>query len=165
MSQSKTKTVAPEGTALNLASDLPEFDRSLPMSLLRAREAVMKKFIPSLKEQGLSPQQWRVIRTLEQQNGLEISELAERCYLLMPSMSRIVQNLESRQLIERRSVASDQRKSALFITPKGLDLFQLIAPKSAERYGHITQEFGYGKLELLYQLLDELVVSLNHSDK
>lgn len=165
MSQSKTNTAAREDAALNPGSDLPEFDRSLPMSLLRAREAVMKKFIPSLKEQGLSSQQWRVIRTLEQQNGLEISEVAERCYLLMPSMSRIAQNLESRQLIERRSVASDQRRSALFLTQKGLDLFQLIAPKSAERYEHITQEFGYGKLELLYQLLDELVVSLNQDDK
>jgi hypothetical protein len=34
------------------------------IGLLRAREAVMKKFSPSLKQHDLSPQQWRVIRVL-----------------------------------------------------------------------------------------------------
>ena len=130
MSQSKTNTALGQQASQESESDLPGFDRSLPMSLLRAREAVMKKFTPSLKEHGLSAQQWRVIRSLEQQDGLEISELSERCYLLMPSMSRIAQNLESRQLIERRSVASDQRRSALFLTSKGQELYQIIAPKS-----------------------------------
>ena len=69
------------------------------MALLRAREAVMKKFIPALREHNLSPQQWRVIRALNEEDGLDISELAERCYLLMPSLSRIVPNLESRNLL------------------------------------------------------------------
>ena len=137
--------------------DLRGFKRSLPMSLLRAREAVMKKFMPSLKEHGLSPQQWRVIRALQEENGLDISELSERCQLLMPSLSRIIQNLESRKLVERQSVETDQRRSAIFLTGSGRVLFDLVAPKSIERYNHITEKFGYGKLELLYDLLDELV--------
>ena len=137
--------------------DLRGFKRSLPMSLLRAREAVMKKFMPSLKEHGLSPQQWRVIRALHEENGLDISELSERCQLLMPSLSRIIQNLESRKLVERQSVETDQRRSAIFLTASGRVLFDLVAPKSIERYNHITEKFGYGKLELLYDLLDELV--------
>ena len=49
---------------------LREFGKSLPMSLLRAREAVMKKFIPTLKKYELSPQQWRVIRFLEQEGAI-----------------------------------------------------------------------------------------------
>lgn len=137
--------------------DLRGFKRSLPMSLLRAREAVMKKFMPSLKEHGLSPQQWRVIRALQEENGLDISELSERCQLLMPSLSRIIANLDSRKLVERQSVESDQRRSAIFLTGSGRSLFDLVAPKSIERYNHITEKFGYGKLELLYDLLDELV--------
>ena len=38
--------------------------RSLPMQLMRAREAVMKRFRPHLTERGLTDQQWRVIRPL-----------------------------------------------------------------------------------------------------
>ena len=131
------------------------------MSLLKAREVVMKKFIPHLREYDLSPQQWRVLRILFETDGLEMSVISERCYLLMPSLSRIIQNLEARKLISRRISEKDQRRSIISLTQSGADLVELIAPKSEERYEHITESFGYGKLELLYELLDELVVKLD----
>lgn len=144
---------------------LREFDRSLPMSLLKAREAVMKTFVPALKEHDLSAQQWRVIRSLEQEDGLDISEISKRCFLLLPSLSRIVKNLEARELIVRKSVASDQRKTALYLTDKAKDVYIKIAPKSSERYQYITEKFGYGKLELLYELLDDLIEILDEPNE
>ena len=143
---------------------LRAFDRSLPMALLRAREAVMKKFIPSLRENGLSSQQWRVIRALNEEEGLDITELAHRCFLLMPSLSRIIQNLEKRKLVIRNQSSSDNRKSVISITAPGKKLFQKIAPKSVKRYDLITEKFGYGKLELLYELLDELIEKIDEKD-
>jgi homoprotocatechuate degradation regulator HpaR len=143
---------------------LRAFDRSLPMALLRAREAVMKKFIPSLRENGLSSQQWRVIRALNEEEGLDITELAHRCFLLRPSLSRIIQNLEKRELVIRNQSSSDNRKSVISITAPGKKLFQKIAPKSVERYDLITEKFGYGKLELLYELLDELIEKIDEKD-
>ena len=121
----------------------------------------MKKFIPHLREYDLSPQQWRVLRILFETDGLEMSVISESCYLLMPSLSRIIQNLEARQLISRRISEKDQRRSIISLTGSGVKLVELIAPKSEERYAHITETFGYGKLELLYELLDELVVKLD----
>ena len=141
--------------------DLRGFDRSLPMALMRAREAVMKNFIPSLRENNMSPQQWRVIRALNEQEGLDISELAERCYLLMPSLSRIIQNLEKRGLINRVQSKKDNRRSVITLTDDGHAVYSNIAPKSIKRYNYITERFGYGKLELLYELLDELVEKLD----
>ena len=38
----------------------------------------MKKFIPSLRENDLSSQQWRVIRALNEEQGLDITELGDR---------------------------------------------------------------------------------------
>jgi len=160
----QAKSLIPGKLDNTSVTELPDFDRSLPMSLLRAREAVMSKFIPSLKEHGLSAQQWRAIRSLDQEDGIEISELSKRCYLLKPSMSRIVQNLEARALIERRSVASDQRRTALYLTGQGRDLVELVAPKSEERYQFISRQFGNGKLELLQELLEDLVNAINEDD-
>ncbi len=145
--------------------ELREFDRSLPMALLRAREAVMLKFTPALKAHGLSPQQWRVIRALHETKELDISELAERCYLLPPSLSRILQNLEKRGLVSRQTSHADSRRSMISLTAKGKGLFRKIAPKSVERYDYITQKFGYGKLELLYELLDELVAKVEETEE
>jgi homoprotocatechuate degradation regulator HpaR len=140
--------------------DLKDFDHSLPMSLLRAREAVMKQFIPLLRSYDLSPEQWRVIRAIELEGGLEIAEISRRSYLLAPSMSRIVQKLEKNKLIRRRNDKKDLRKSRLFLTKAGQELFNQIAPESKKQYANITEGYGYEKLELLYQLLDELVESL-----
>lgn len=138
-----------------------EFDRSLPMALLKAREAVMKKFSPALKEHDLSPQQWRVIRVLVEAEELDASELAERCALLLPSLSRILQNLHRRGLIDRRTASDDQRRSIISITADGHRLFQTLSPINEARYAYITEKFGYGKLELLYELLDELVEKID----
>ena len=136
------------------------FDHSLPMRLLKAREAVMKTFIPHLREHDLTPQQWRVLRALFETEGLELSEVSRRCYLLMPSLSRIVQNLEKRALIRRTVSESDQRRSIIALSEEGLVLVTKMMPESEARYQHITETFGYGKLELLGELLDELVEKL-----
>jgi homoprotocatechuate degradation regulator HpaR len=134
-----------------------QFDRSLPMTLLKAREVVMQEFIPHLRAHDLSAQQWRVLRALQEEDELDATEIAERCALLMPSLSRILQNLERRELISRATSARDQRRSLVSLTGNGRELFEKIAPLSEERYQTITEKFGYGKLELLYELLDELI--------
>lgn len=143
-----------------------EFRRSLPMSLLKAREAAMRNFLPHLRENGLTAQQWRVLRALFESGenggpGWEMTRLAQVCYLLMPSMSRIIQNLERRSLVSRQASADDMRCTQIRLTEEGARLVRIMAPQSEERYAHITRVFGYGKLELLYELLDELTEKLN----
>ena len=63
-----------------------EFSRSLPMSLLRAREAVMRQFRPSLRNHGLTEQQWRILRALTAVDEIEGTELAHMALLLGPSL-------------------------------------------------------------------------------
>lgn len=145
-----------------MSGELREFRRSLPMQLLRAREAVMKEFLPALRAENLTAQQWRVIRALADRGTLDMSAIAEDCYLLLPSVSRIVQNLTSRLLVFRAGASDDQRRSVVRLTATGQELFDRIAPLSEERYDRITQLFGYGKLELLYELMDELVQKLDN---
>ena len=95
-----------------------DFSRSLPMSLLRAREAVMRQFRPSLRHHGLTEQQWRILRALAAVETIEVTELARTAFLLGPSLSRILRDLEARQLIERRLA---KRRSA---PQRGVDLGQ-----------------------------------------
>ena len=61
------------------------FERSLPMALLRAREAVMRGFRRVLREHGLNEQEWRIIRALMEVDQIDIGELAERVFILKPS--------------------------------------------------------------------------------
>src|SRR6202000_2199096 len=107
-----------------------DFSRSLPMSLLRARAAVMRQFRPSLRRHGLTEQQWRILRALSAVDAIEVTELARTAFLLCPSLSRILRDLEARQLIERRTAKVDLRRGVVSISQKGVRLIELIAPTS-----------------------------------
>jgi homoprotocatechuate degradation regulator HpaR len=137
-----------------------DFSRSLPMSLLRAREAVMKQFRPSLRRHGLTEQQWRILRALAAVDAIEVTELARVAFLLGPSLSRILRDLETRQLIERRTAKADLRRGVVSISQKGLKLIELVAPTSEAIYAAITQRYGGHKLAELQEMLAALENSL-----
>tara|TARA_R110002110_G_scaffold406421_1_gene626532 strand:- start:381782 stop:382246 length:465 start_codon:yes stop_codon:yes gene_type:complete len=149
---------------LPLPEELREFDRSLPMLLLKARESVMRNFLPSLREHDLSAQQWRVLRALIEQDERDASDISERCAILLPSLSRILQNLDRRGLISRKTCGADQRRSLITISKKGRRLVEKIAPVSEERYRDITERFGADNLDALHALLDQLIDSMEADD-
>ncbi|QIG98616.1 MULTISPECIES: homoprotocatechuate degradation operon regulator HpaR [unclassified Bradyrhizobium] len=137
-----------------------EFSRSLPMSLLRAREAVMRQFRPSLRNHGLTEQQWRILRALTAVDEIEVTELARMAFLLGPSLSRILRDLEARQLIERKAAETDARRAVVSISAKGLKLIEAVAPTSEVIYAAITRRYGARKLAELQEMLGALEASL-----
>jgi homoprotocatechuate degradation regulator HpaR len=141
-----------------------EFSRSLPMSLLRAREAVMRQFRPSLRNYGLTEQQWRILRALTAVDTIEVTELARVAFLLGPSLSRILRDLEARELIERRTAEADLRRGVVSISVKGLKLIEAVAPTSEAIYAEITSRYGTRKLVELQDMLGELEQSLAGMD-
>jgi homoprotocatechuate degradation regulator HpaR len=142
--------------------DLPmrAFSKSLPMELMRAREAVMRRFRPSLRDHGVTEQQWRILRALAHSGPLEVSALAEATYLLAPSLSRILPDMEARHLISRRQADSDLRRSVISLERKGLRLIATHAPRSESIYEEIARRFGEQRLEQLFTLLRELEEAL-----
>jgi homoprotocatechuate degradation regulator HpaR len=139
-----------------------DFSRSLPMSLLRAREAVMRQFRPSLRDYGLTEQQWRILRALASVDTIEVTELARVAFLLGPSLSRILRDLEARQLIKRRMAEADQRRGLVSISEKGLNLIETVAPSSEAIYAAIARRYGSRKLAELQDMLQALEHSLSN---
>jgi homoprotocatechuate degradation regulator HpaR len=151
---------SPDKTAVRRVP-MREFSRSLPMSLLRAREAVMRQFRPSLRDHGLTEQQWRILRALASVDTIEVTELARVAFLLGPSLSRILRDLEARQLIERRVAKADQRRGLVSISAKGERLIETVAPTSEAIYAAITRRYGARKLRELQEMLRELESTLS----
>ena len=133
--------------------------RSLPIALLRARETVMEQFRGMLAAHGMTEQQWRVIRILEERDSIDASEMAARAFILAPSLTRIIRTLEERGLITKRKDGSDGRKIILDITPAGRKIIEEVAPESGLIYEAIEKRFGKQKLVLLLDLLEELAAA------
>ena len=136
------------------------FSESLPMALLRTREAVMCLFRPGLRKHGVTEQQWRILRALAHSGSLEVTELADATFLLAPSLSRILPDMEKRQLITRKQVDSDLRRSVVSLQSKGLRLIAAHAPDSERIYAQIAERFGEERVTQLFALLHELQDSL-----
>lgn len=141
------------------------FSKSLPMELLRAREAVMRQFRPALRDHGVTEQQWRILRALAHSGPLEVSALAEATCLLAPSLSRTLPDMEARQLIVRRQADEDLRRSVISLDRKGLRLISTHAPQSESVYSEITRRYGEERLTQLFTLLRELEDVLDEWDE
>jgi homoprotocatechuate degradation regulator HpaR len=135
---------------------MPDFSHSLPMLLLRGREAVMRKFRPSLLAHGVTEQQWRVLRALNSADEMEVLVLANATYLFASSMSRILKDLQRRGLIRRRNDRQDLRRNLVAISPKGKKLIATLSPTSEAIYNEICERFGRKNFNLLQDLLLDL---------
>ena len=130
--------------------------QSLPMSLLRAREAMMSHFRPMLDRHGVNEQQWRVIRVLAEAGQLDASEVAERANILAPSLTRMIKTMAERGLIEKARDAGDGRRVMLAIAPAGIALLRAVSPDSARIYADLEARFGRDNVAALIDLLDAL---------
>ncbi|MGH1354757.1 MAG: homoprotocatechuate degradation operon regulator HpaR [Thalassovita sp.] len=134
----------------------PETNRSLPIALLRAREKVMGPIRAMLADVGVTEQQWRVLRVLNEVGTLDPTEIADRSCLLLPSLTRILQTLESKALITRAPHPTDRRKQLVTISEAGSQLISDNMKESLRLNAWLLDSFGQEKLDALLDLLNEL---------
>lgn len=129
--------------------------RSLPISLLRARETIMTPIREMLSDSKISEQQWRVLRVVDEAGELEQSEIADQACLLLPSLTRILKTMQANGLVERTTDAADRRKTLVQITDAGRTLIQKNTDKNAAILASVKAQFGEKKLDRLLDLLEE----------
>ena len=130
--------------------------RSLPMALLRARESVMQYFRPLHRKGQSTEQQWRILRVLFSEGEMTATELARRSFLLAPSVSRILQDLEASGFVQRQSSDGDRRQTLLRLTSFGVQRVNGAFPKLEPVHREIRRRFGEERTDRLLELLEEL---------
>ena len=113
-----------------------------------------KKF---LKSYGLSPEQFNVLRILRGQRPKPstINLLNERMLDKMSNVSRLVEKLRLKELVERTECCEDRRQVDIVITNKGMQLLSDIDKKISileQRFEVLSPE----EAETLNTLLDKL---------
>lgn len=71
------------------------------------------------RQHGTTRAQWGVMSRLRRQEGLNQAALAEQMDLQPISLARLLDRLQSQNLIERREDPADRRAYRLFLTPEG----------------------------------------------
>jgi homoprotocatechuate degradation regulator HpaR len=127
------------------------------MLLLRGRETVMTRFRPILHVRGITEQQWRALRALEDLGELSAAGLAAECSILAPSMTRILRKLTELDLVSVTKSRHDQRELKVRISAKGKQLVEEVSPQIETEYALLRERLGAERLEALYGELRHLI--------
>ena len=146
---------------LNKMAKLRKFSESLPMLLLKARETTMVRFRPLLQESGLTEQQWRVLRVLEDRGPLTATSLGRECSILAPSMTRIVRRLVESNLVTTKRSDSDQREIEVRIAVDGSKLVARLGPCMEEQYTVIRERLHPDEYQALTRTLKRLIATFD----
>src|SRR5512133_3944569 len=135
----------------------PFAHRNLPRLLLQARESVMAHTRPSLRGHGLSDQQWRVLRVLGEHGTVETGRVAREAFILGPSLTGVLTRMERDGLVRRERDPTDQRRTVVEATAKGLKLVDKLSHTIEAHYAWMEKSLGKEKLAQLYGLLDQVI--------
>lgn len=110
-----------------------------------------------LKPYGLTPQQFNVLRILRGQQGkpATVNLIRERMLDKMSNVSRLVEKLRAKGLLERQECPDDRRAVDVMITQQGLDLLETLDAHEAEWSARL-RNLSAEEAETLSRLLDKL---------
>lgn len=139
------------------AEAVRQFPSTLPMLLLRAREAVLEPTRPILRRHALTEPQWRVLRTLGADGEMETLRLATAVFLRPPSVTRIVRDLAAKGHVTRRPDPQDGRVMLVAISPKGQAIVDEVLPLIRDLARRMRIAYGPEAIAALQRELAELI--------
>ncbi len=133
--------------------------RNLPQRLLKARECLMAHFRPILNHFGLTDQQWRILRVLDEYSALEPREICALCQIHSASMAGMLARMEELGMVERSRVPEDQRRVAVRLAPWGNQLVGEMAPLIDLQYQRLEEAYGQDLLNDLFRSLEVFIAA------
>jgi len=94
--------------------------------------ASRRRFLAIASEFDLSPPQVRALGVLEPGRPVPMSDLAEALHCDNSNVTGIVDRLEDRGLVERRSATRDRRVKMLVVTERGAEVRERLAERLDE---------------------------------
>jgi homoprotocatechuate degradation regulator HpaR len=138
--------------------------KNLPHLLLQSREALMSRFRPVLNQHGVTEQQWRILRVLLDEDGLEPRQLCERCLISSPSIAGVLMRMEEAGWIKRERMEHDQRRVTVTVTAATKKLGKSMAPMIEREYLKLEKLVGVKQLQQVYDALDTLQKNLGNPE-
>ena len=116
----------------------------------------------AFKEKGydITPQQWAVLNTLWEQEGLFQAEIAEIANKDNPNVTRILDVMERNKLIFRLPSREDRRKFKIFLTEEGKDLKKKLSVITAELEKNAYREIGAKEMDSFKAVLCRIFANL-----
>jgi DNA-binding MarR family transcriptional regulator len=126
------------------------------LELLRTTDMLSRGVVQVLKEEDLSANQYNVLRILRgAPDGLACGEIANRMITRDPDVTRLLNRLEKRRLVERGRDPQDRRTVMANITRDGMKLLARLDEPILQMHRMQLGHLGTERLRNLEMLLQE----------
>jgi DNA-binding MarR family transcriptional regulator len=128
------------------------------LALLRTGESLTAPVADVLRGADLSLSQYNVLRILRGagKDGLPCGEISARMIRRDPDLTRLLDRLEKRGLVERARGTADRRVVTATITDQGLKLLESLDEPVEASMKRATSHMPAARLRELMEILDEL---------
>lgn len=113
-------------------------------------------FAKALKPFGLNLSEWRVCASLLYVPHQTLSELSVHATSDISALSRIIDRLESQELVKREKSTTDGRSIRIALTSKGDELALRIVPVAKQHESVILTTFTASEVQVLRAMLLKL---------
>ena len=124
---------------------------------------LQKKLFLSLKDTGLTLGQPKVLDFLQEKDGAAQKEIAAACHIEPASLTTILNGMEEKGLIQRKSLNGNRRSWHIFLTDRGKEMTEAIGmgfeELEAQAFSGISREDRESFLktfEKIYQNMEAL---------
>lgn len=132
------------------------------LNILRTSDQFQNRFGRLLREFGLTPSQYNVLRILRgEARPMPCLEIAARMIQVMPAITGLVDRLEKQELVERRRCVEDRRVVYIEITDKALALLIDLDEPVMDLHRNLIGHLSRSELKELSRLLEKARQSLD----
>jgi DNA-binding MarR family transcriptional regulator len=139
----------------------PNLAEQVAVDVARASNRLMVKPNKLIKARGISPLHYNVLRILRGagSDGLACSAIADRLINRTPDITRLVDRLEAKALVERRRDTVDRRVALITLTDAGAELLAELDEPIATAHEEALAGLSEAELEQMRGLLQKILRS------
>lgn len=128
------------------------------LGLMRTADVIRRHMAALIEPQGITTQQYNVLRILRGAGpeGLPTLEIAERMIEQAPGITRLLDRLEAKLLVQRERCPTDRRQVTCRITAQGLALLAAMDPAIDQADVDLVSGLAESEQRQLVRLLDRL---------
>jgi MarR family transcriptional regulator, organic hydroperoxide resistance regulator len=138
---------------------MPDHDLSqyLAYLLASAHRQMRIGIAQSIADEEVNEEHWRILEVVADEQGHSMGELAEKVLLNNPALTKNIDRLVSRGLVQRAQDERDSRKVLVYISDRGLEMVARLKVSVDAHHDVIEEALGPRKTGQLKRLLERFI--------
>ncbi len=145
---------------------MPERDLNeyLAFLLAQAHRQMRQGMSQSIGDDEFTEEHWRILHVLSDERGRSMGDLADAVLLNGPALTKNIDKLVSRGVVQRAADDADSRKVLVFISDLGLEVIARLSQRVDAHHSSIEEALGPKRTLQLKKLLESFIAESSRDD-